>query len=263
MGMKSDTARRLRHGSGVLLGCALAAFLQPHYAHAQDMGGVRTMVLINPNSNENATRSMAAIAQDVAGEKVRVVGRTNTGVPSLLSTPQDMEKAASGVAAIGMEAAKEPGVIGIVVSAFSDPGLPELRKQVSDIAVVGIGEAAFHEAADGGRPFAIVTITPDAGLIESFRARAEELRYLAQYRGVVVTPGDPKAILKDADKLDAALSEAVGKAIKENGAEAVIMGGGPLSASAVRIQGKFDAPLIVAVAAATRAVLKNAEKAGR
>lgn len=251
-------ARRLRNGFGLLLGGVLAAALTMPQARAQEAGAAPTLILINPNSNAGATKGMAAIAQDIAGDKVRVVGRTNADAPALLTTPEDMVKATEGVAAIGAEAAREPGVIGVVVSAFSDPGLKELRDRKLGVPVVGIGEEAFHEAASGGRVFAIVTITPDAGLIESFRARAEELGYLAQYRGVVVTPGDPNEILKDSAKLDEALEQAVGKAVKESGAQAVIMGGGPLSGPAVRIQSRVDVPLIVAVAAATRAVLKQA-----
>ncbi len=254
-------ARRLRNGFGLLLGGLLAVSFTAPQVSAQGAESTPTIVLINPNSNEGATKGMVAIAQDVAGDKVRVVGRTNTDAPSLLTTPEDMVKATEGVAAIGAEAARESGVIGIVVAAFSDPGLKELRDRKLGVPVVGIGEEAFHEAASGGRAFGIVTITPDAGLIESFRARAEELGYLAQYRGVVVTPGDPNEILKDSAKLDEALEQAVGKAVKDNGAQAVIMGGGPLSAPAVRIQSKVDVPLIVAVAAATRAVLKQGAEA--
>lgn len=242
----------------MLLGCTAILFTQAGQARAQEAGSVPAIVLINPNSNENATRSMAGIAQSVAGDKVRIIERTNENVPALLTTLEDMVNAAAGVASIGAAAATEPGVVGIIVSAFSDPGLNELRAKVSNVAVVGIGEEAFHEAASGGRPFSIVTITPDAGLVESFRARAEELGYLDQYRGVVVTPGDPKEIVKDSALLDEALAQAVDKTIREEGVQAVIMGGGPLSAPAVRIQSRFDVPLVVAVAAATRAVLKQA-----
>lgn len=234
---------------------ALMALMGAGHAAAQT---VPEIVLINPNSNAKATSSMAAIAQAVAGDKARVVERTNSDAPSLLTTPADMEIASKGVAAIGTAAAREPGVAGIIVSAFSDPGLKELRAAVPGVRVVGIGEEAFHEAARGGQPFSIVTITPDPALIESFRAKAEELGYLDQYRGVVVTPGDPKEIVKDSAQLEAALSAAVEKSIKEQGVKAIIMGGGPLSAPAVRIQAKFDVPLVVAVAAATRAVLKQA-----
>lgn len=219
------------------------------------------IVLINPNSNADATRSMADLARGVAGDRAIIVERTNEGVPALLTTPEDMVNATKGVAAIGQEVASEPGVAAIIVAAFSDPGLPELRASVTDVAVHGIGEAAFHEAARDGRPFSIVTITPDKGLIESFRLRAEELGYGDQYHGVKVTPGDPTELVKDPDALDAALIEAVQRAIAEDSVQAIIMGGGPLSAPAMRIQDRFEVPLVVAVAAATNAALAEIEGA--
>ncbi|MFT4012155.1 MAG: aspartate/glutamate racemase family protein [Paracoccus sp. (in: a-proteobacteria)] len=213
------------------------------------------IVLINPNSNAEATKGMADLARGVADGRAEIVERTNEGVPALLTTPEDMANASKGVAAIGASAAAEPGVAAIIVAAFSDPGLPELRAAVSGTPIFGIGEAAFHEAAKGGRTFSIVTITPDKGLIESFRLRAEALGYSGQYRGVKVTPGDPKELVKDPAALDAALADAVRRAIAEDQAQAVIMGGGPLSAPAMRIRDQFKIPLVIAVAAATNAAL--------
>ncbi|SNR50952.1 hydantoin racemase [Paracoccus sediminis] len=214
-----------------------------------------TIILINPNSNAAATESMTALAQQAAGNRVRILGRTNHNAPPLLTTPEDMVQAATGVVEIGRQAAAEEGVAALIVSAFSDPGLAELRDALPDTVVVGIGEQAFHEAARNGRSFAIVTITPDPALIESFRSKAEELGYGKQFKGVRVTPGDPKKLVEKPDQLDAALAEAVEQAVREDGAEAVIMGGGPLSAPATRIQSRFDVPLVVAVAAAANAAL--------
>lgn len=216
-----------------------------------------TIVLINPNSNAAATESMAALAQEAAGEKARIVGRTNDAAPRLLTTPEDMVQAVNGVVEIGRQTAESDGSAAFIVSAFSDPGLAELREALPDAVVVGIGEEAFHEAARDGRSFAIVTITPDPALIESFRARAEDLGYAEQYKGVRVTPGDPEELVEKPEQLDEALAKAVEQAIGEDGAEAVIMGGGPLSAPATRIQPRFDVPLVVAVTAATNAALKK------
>jgi len=100
-------------------------------------------------------------------------------------------------------------------------------------------------------------VTPDGELIESFRQKAVSLGYEAQYRGVRVTPGDPGELVQDPARLDAALADAVRQSVGEDGAEAVIMGGGPLSASAVRLQPQFEQPLVVAVTAAARAAVKE------
>jgi len=211
----------------------------------------KIIVLINPNSNADTTRSMTEIAT-TATAGVAVEGKSNEGVPPLLTTPQDLADAVPGVVKIGVDAAEDERVAAIIVAAFGDPGLEELRAEV-DLPVFGIREQAFHEAARGGRPFGIATTTPDPGLAEAFRQTAAALGYEAQFRGTRATPGDPNALMaKSADELDAALSEAV-RASMADGAEAVIIGGGPLTASALRLQPQFDVPLVVPVIAAAQA----------
>ncbi|WP_306752053.1 aspartate/glutamate racemase family protein [Paracoccus actinidiae] len=229
-------------------------------AETEPTAGGPVIVLINPNSNAAATESMTALAQEAAGDAARILGRTNDNAPRLLTTPEDMVQAIKGVVEIGRQATHEEGVAAVIVSAFSDPGLIELREALPDTIVVGIGEQAFHEAARDGRSFAIVTITPDPALIESFHAKAEDLGYGKQFKGVRVTPGDPKELVEKPEQLDTALAAAVEQAVREDGAEAVIMGGGPLSAPAMRIQSRFEVPLVVAVIAATNAALKELAK---
>lgn len=216
---------------------------------------VRTIVLINPNSSASATASMVELATAEARGAASIVGVTNDGAPALLTTQQDMATAAQGVLRRGIEAAKDPNVAAIVVSAFSDPGLAELDRALT-IPVFGIGTEAFREASQGGRAFGIATVTSDPALVESFRQKAAELGVEGQYRGVRVTPGDATELVRSPDALDAALREAVRLSVDQDGARAVIMGGGPLSPSALRLQPQFDVPLVVAVNAAIRSALK-------
>jgi allantoin racemase len=211
-----------------------------------------TILLVNPNSNQTATQLMTELAAEAAGEAVTVLGKSNNQAPALLTTPQDMIDAVSGVVAIGQAAAEDPAIGAIIVAAFSDPGLEELRNAV-DLPVFGIGEEVFHEAARDGRAFSIVTVTPNEDLIESFRQKAASLGYEAQYRGTRVTEGDPNELVRSPEKLDAALAKVVQVAVEQDNAQAVIMGGGPLSASALRLQPDFQVPLVVAVNAAARA----------
>lgn len=238
---------------GLLSACLCATVASTANA-SDDTTPNRAIVLINPNSNAEATRSMAELARLETEGVATVIERSNTDAPALLTTPQDMIDAAPGVIAIGVEAAGDERVAAIIVSAFSDPGLEELREEV-DIPVFGIGEEVFHEAARGDREFGIVTVTPDEALIESFRQKAASLGYEHLYRGVRVTPGDPTELVQSPEALDAALAEAVQASIEEDGAQAVIMGGGPLSASALRLQPRFEVPLVVAVNAAARAAV--------
>ncbi len=255
-----SSSSRGKLATGCLMGCFFLttfAWADQHdtVTASSDSDAVKLIVLINPNSNTAATKSMADLARLETKGVAEVVERSNMDAPPLLTTPQDMIDAVPGVVALGVEAAKDENVAAIIVSAFSDPGLEELRAAV-DIPVFGIGEEVFHEAARGNREFGIVTVTPDEGLIESFRQKAASLGYEHLYRGVRVTPGDPLELVQSPEKLDEALAEAVKESIEKDSAKAVIMGGGPLSASALRLQPQFDVPLVVAVNAAARAAVK-------
>ncbi|PJN96029.1 hydantoin racemase, partial [Amaricoccus sp. HAR-UPW-R2A-40] len=78
----------------------------------------KVIVLINPNSNEGATSSMAELARMELGDGLRVEGRSNAGAPPLLTTPEDMRNAVSGVVEIGVAAAQDETVAAIIVAAF-------------------------------------------------------------------------------------------------------------------------------------------------
>jgi Asp/Glu/hydantoin racemase len=248
---------------GLLVAAALTLGpLMPSTAGAQEATSStvddKIIVLINPNSNAKTTSSMTEIAATATEGVATVQGRSNEGVPPLLTTPKDLADALPGVVRIGVEAAKDDRVGAIIIAAFGDPGLEGLRAEV-DLPVFGIREQAFHEAARDGRPFGIATTTPDPGLAEAFRQTAAALGYADQFRGTRATPGDPNELMaKSPDQLDAALAEAV-RASMADGAEAVIIGGGPLTASALRLQPQFDIPLVVPVIAAAQAAAEAVE----
>jgi hypothetical protein len=117
-------------GLSALLAACFLAIPAPRVAFAEEVtGSDRIIVLINPNSNAKTTASMTEIAARATGG-VAVVGRSNEGVPPLLTTPKDLADALPGVVRIGVEAAEDERVGAIIVAAFGDPGLAELRAAV-------------------------------------------------------------------------------------------------------------------------------------
>ena len=141
------------------------------------------------------------------------------------------------------------------MSAFSDPGLTELRREV-DIPVFGIGEEVYHAAAEGNRKFAIITITSNPGLLKTFEDKARSLGYEDLYQGVRVTEGDVDDLVASPTVMETELIFAVNKSITLDSAGAVIIGCGPCSPAGLRIQKYFDVPVEVAVTAAVRAAMK-------
>ncbi|MBO1519634.1 aspartate/glutamate racemase family protein [Oceanisphaera sp. DM8] len=202
---------------------------------------------------------MVAQAQAVLGNSVRVIGKTNTQAPPLLASPGDMQLAEQGVLQLGIQAEQvlrhleQNGVI--IIAAFSDPGLAILSERVS-VPVLGIGQSTLQEAAMGERRFGIVTITPNSDLLASFYTQAATLGLSNLYCGARVTQGEAQQLLANPEQLDLALASAIDELIND-GAQAVILGGGPLAAAAERLQPQFNVPLLNPVAAAARAAFKD------
>ncbi|MEZ0214701.1 MAG: aspartate/glutamate racemase family protein [Xanthobacteraceae bacterium] len=207
--------------------------------------------LINPNTSETTTAMMVAIAGTAFGPGFEVHGVTaRYGVPMILEETQ-LAAAAPGVVEIGT--AELDGVRAVIVSAYGDPGLAELRSAL-DIPVAGICEASMCEAGAGGRRFGIATVTP--GLVDVLTRKAQALGLGAQFTGIRLTEEDPLALAADPKRLEDALARAVAQCFDEDGAEAVVIGGGPLGQAAIGLERRFAAPVIAPIPSAVRQVLR-------
>ena len=194
---------------------------------------------------------MAAIAQAALPAGVAVEGLTVASGNRLIVEPDGLATAVRAVAALGpqLRAAKPDGII---VSAFGDPGLDNLRGLL-DIPVTGIAEAGMAEAAAGRRPFAVVTTTQ--ALHAAIAATAARYGHGALFRGTVTTLGNPAVLMQDPQGLIEALARACEEAIRRLDAQAIVIGGGPLAAAARALVGIVSVPLIQPVPAAARLAL--------
>lgn len=203
------------------------------------------VTLINPNTSMATTAMMTDIARKYLPAGVVAEGITAAdGVPMILDEKQ-LAAASAGVIENGL--AKAGQTDGLIIGAFGDPGLERLR-EISDIPVVGICEASMYEAGRGGRRFGIATVTPH--LIGSFSRKAERLGLSSLFTGTRLTPGDPMVLTCDPQRLHAALAAAVRDCFEKDGAEAVIIGGGPLGQAADDLQRQLSAPVIAPIRSA-------------
>jgi allantoin racemase len=210
------------------------------------------ILLINPNSSVATTQTMVEIARQTAGSALDISGATATRAPLLITTPRALEDAGSEVVEIA--AAQADSFDGFIVSAFGDPGLDTLRARVGRLAV-GIANAAIVEAASHGRRFGIATTTPE--LETQIVGRVGAAGLSSQFTGVRFTTGDPAALMSNGDALMRSMATVIRGCIEEDGAEAIIIGGGPLARIAQALQFVFAAPIIAPIPAATRAVLAS------
>ena len=137
----------------------------------------------------------------------------------------------------------------VIVSAFGDPGADELAALL-DRPVIGIAEASMRAAAANGRRFAVVTHT--ARLVRRMASRAQEIGLQGHCVGVLATGGDPAALMATPVELESALQALAEQAVTRHGAEAIVIGGGPLGRVAKALSGKVAVPVIEAIPEAVR-----------
>ena len=214
--------------------------------------GLRVRILlINPNSLEATTAMMVAIATSVAVDGFDIVGATARRAPAMIVTPEALDTAAPEVEEIAL--AHQSSCDGIIVAAFGDPGLAGIKSTLK-LPAVGIGEASMLEAAEGGRRFGVATTTPL--LKAKIDALPVVLGLRSHYSGSRFADGDPQELMHDPARLRAALAGAVEACIAQDGAEAVIIGGGPLGEAARELQPMFTVPVIAPIPSAVRRIIR-------
>lgn len=210
------------------------------------------ILLINPNTSAATTRMMVSIAKQSLPP-----GGLVEGVTAAQGAPMIVDEEELRLGALEVERCwqrlRDAAWSGVIVSAFGDPGLQTLRA-ATPLPVAGLCEASMLEAAEGGRRFGIATVTPR--LAAAIGRRAHDLGLEARYTGIRLTEGDPRALAAQPQALSEALAVAVRRCI-DDGAEAVIIGGGPLGQAAIELAPRFAVPVIAPIPAAVRFVLRH------
>ena len=206
--------------------------------------------VVNPNTSAATTALMVDMARSVLPENASISGITaRTGSP-LIVDPTALAAAADAVLALQHDLTGDA----IIIAGFGDPGADELRRRMT-VPVVGIGEASICAAAERGRRFSIVTTTPQ--LEPAIRARVDQLGFASLLASIRITASDPIQLTGDAAALEAALEALVARCSASDGAEAVIIGGGPLSQAARAIAGRSPVSIIEPLPEAVRLALRQ------
>ncbi|MFE2013865.1 aspartate/glutamate racemase family protein [Streptomyces sp. NPDC059491] len=210
-------------------------------------------MLINPNTSTATTAMMTAIARRALGPALPVRGVTAARGPGMLTDPAALRAAAPEVLAAGLRATAEGDCAALLVAAFGDPGVEELRA-AAGIPVVGLGEAALREAAAEGLPFGVATTTPL--LADAIADRVTALGLADRYTGIRLTAGAPERLSADPALLLDRLERAVRACADRDGARSVVIGGGPLGEAAEHLRDRCGLPVVAPVPAAIRAITR-------
>jgi Asp/Glu/hydantoin racemase len=205
------------------------------------------LLLINPNTNEAITELIRRQAEAVAppDHKIRTV-TAPFGAESL-ETPAETVIAAHAVLTALARCYRAGDVA--ITAAFSDPGLRAAR-QLVDIPVVGMAEAAIQDAARGGRRFTIITLGP--GMRETILDQVRSYGCIGGLAGLRFLEGTVLQLTHSREAFVDSICNLAARAIDEDGAEAIVLGGSPFSGMAGDTEERLRIPTFDGIAPAVR-----------
>lgn len=205
------------------------------------------ILVINSNTTPTVTDRIGAAARAVASQGTEIIAVSAPfGLP-LIVTRADWLVA--GPATLAALAEHRGAYDAAVIACFGDPGL-DAAKELVDVPVLGISEAAFHAACMLGRRFGVVSFT--AALRPMFEECLAHHGLTARCAGFRMGPafsGDPGTVAEERLELLAGLCA---ESVEQDGAEAIILAGGPLAGLAPLLQPHIAVPLIDGTQAAVR-----------
>ncbi|HTO63005.1 MAG TPA: aspartate/glutamate racemase family protein [Bradyrhizobium sp.] len=205
------------------------------------------LLLLNPNTSTEMTKLMLGVGQRAAASGTVLIPRTAPrGVP-YISTRTEAQ--IGGAIALEMLASEHRNVDAAIIAAFGDPGLFAAR-ELFDIPVVGMAEAAMLTACMAGRRFAIVTFARALGPWFEECVRSHGL--WERCAGIRMLDSAFRAVSEVGTEKEDLLVELASRAMTEDDADVVIFAGAPLSGLAERVADRIPIPVVDQVVAAVK-----------
>ena len=205
------------------------------------------LLVVNPNISVSVTRLIEAEARRCTDAATEIVAVTAPFGVAYIETRS--EAVVGAYAVLNVIAEHRTGCDAIIVAAFGDPGVAAAR-EIVDVPVVGISEAAFVTACLLGRRFSIVAISQR--IAAWYRECAEFNKVdgrLASIRTLTAPLHDVGTVQEDKESF---LLELCSRAVEEDGADAIILAGAPLAGLGRRIADRVPVPLVDGVSSAVR-----------
>lgn len=208
------------------------------------------IAVINPNTTTAMTRRIGEAAKAVAAPGTQILARNPTTGPTSIEGYVDEIYSVPGLLA-EIQKAEAEGAQGHVIACFDDTGL-EAARCVANYPVVGIGEAAFHMACLlAGRFSVITTLHRSIAAIEQNLLKYGLERRCCRVRAVEVAVLD----LED-PACDAAgrMAEEIAAALREDRAEAIVLGCAGMAAFAASLSKQSGVPVLDGVGCAVKLI---------
>lgn len=205
------------------------------------------LLVINPNISTSVSDLIGVEARRAASPGTEINMATASFGVAYIETR--LEAVIAGYAVACAAAEHGAGHDGVVVAAFGDPGLGGLR-ELLDVPVVGMTEAALMSACMLGQRFSIIAISHR---IAAWYRECVEANGLGGRLASIRSLDRPLAnIATVQEDHTARLSELSEAAVREDGADVLILAGAPLAGLARSLEGRLPVPVVDGVSSAVR-----------
>ena len=168
------------------------------------------------------------------------------GVPYIATRA---EAQLGGTIALEMLAESHRSADAAIIAAFGDPGLLGAR-ELFDIPVVGMAEAAMLAACMLGRRFAIVTFAQALG--PWYQDCVEMHGLSGRCAGIRTLDGSFRAVSEVQEEKEALLVELAQRTVETTEADVIIFGGAPLAGLAGKVRDRIPVPVVDQIEAAVK-----------
>ncbi|MCV7227458.1 Asp/Glu racemase [Mycolicibacterium komossense] len=207
------------------------------------------LLLVNPNTTASMTAAIATSAEGVARPATLIEAVNPDQGPASIENDDDELRCVPGLLAQIRTAAARPGAQrpdAYVVACFGDPGLAAARDLV-DVPVLGIAQAAMHAAALVAGTFSVVTS------MSATVPRGWELAKAytpAACLGVYATDIPVLRIDSDPATIDP-IGDVCARALASDGSRSIVLGCAAMARFAEPLRQRLGVPVIDGVVAAT------------
>jgi allantoin racemase len=207
------------------------------------------LFLVNPNTTASMTAAIAASAESAARPTTVIEAVNPPHGPASIENDEDERRCIPGLLAEIEAAARRP--VGerpdaYVIACFGDPGLDEARELV-DVPVLGIAQAAMHAAALAAGTFSVVTsmsaTVPRGWELAKAYTPSACLGVYASDIPVLRIDSDPSTI----DPIGALCATA----LAADGSRSIVLGCAAMARFAEPLRQRLGVPVIDGVVAAT------------
>jgi Asp/Glu/hydantoin racemase len=205
------------------------------------------LLIINPNISDSVTALIEAEACRTASPGTHITMRTADFGVAYIETR--FEALIGAYATAQLAAEHHAGHDAVIVAAFGDPGLAGLR-EVLPVPVLGMTESALATACLLGHRFSIIAISQR---IQAWYREVVEANGLVGRLASIRALDRPLASIGQVqDDHAEALRALCERAVREDGAEVIVLAGAPLAGLARALHGQLPVPVVDGVSSAVR-----------